>query len=146
LRNHPERIADFLEEVLRNDGPVKVVYRLAKTTTQVGGVEVPAGSIVTVSLTGANNDPRYYERPEEFNIDRPNLRNHLSFSRGAHACLGAPLARLEARVAIERFLARVPHFCISEEHHGPPTARRYRYEPTYSFRSLSELHIEFSPT
>jgi cytochrome P450 len=143
LRNHPERIGDFVEEVLRYDGPVKVVYRLAKTTAQIAGVEVPAGSIVTVSLTGANNDPRYYERPDEFNIDRPSLRSHLAFSRGAHACLGAPLARLEARVAIERFLARVPHFRISEQHHGPPNARRYRYEPTYSFRNLSELQIEF---
>jgi cytochrome P450 len=144
LRNEPERIADFLEEVLRYDGPVKVVYRLAKTSTKIAGVDVPAGSIVTVGLTGANNDPRYFERPDEFDIDRPNVRNHMSFSRGAHACLGAPLARLEGRVAIERFLARVPDFRISEEHHGPPQARRYRYEPTYSFRSLSELHIEFT--
>jgi cytochrome P450 len=143
LRQQPERIPDFLEEVLRFEGPVKVVYRLAKTKTQVAGVEIPAGSILTVSLTGANNDPRYFERPDEFNIDRPNVRNHMSFSRGAHACLGAPLARLEARVAIDRFLARVPPFRISEEHHGPPAARRYRYEPTYSFRSLAELHIEF---
>jgi cytochrome P450 len=145
LRGEPQRIADFLEEVLRYDGPVKVVYRLAKTSTQIAGVDVPAGSIVTVSLTGANNDPRYFERPDEFDIDRPNLRDNMSFSRGAHACLGAPLARLEARVAIERFLARVPDFRISEEHHGPPHARRYRYEPTYSFRSLSQLHIEFTP-
>jgi cytochrome P450 len=145
LRDEPQRIADFMEEVLRYDGPVKVVYRLAKTSTQIAGVDVPAGSIVTVSLTGANNDPRYFERPDEFDIDRPNLRNNMSFSRGTHACLGAPLARLEARVAIERFLARVPDFRISEAHHGPSHARRYRYEPTYSFRSLSELHIEFAP-
>jgi cytochrome P450 len=145
LRGEPQRIADFLEEVLRYDGPVKVVYRLARTSTQIAGVEVPAGSIVTVSLTGANNDPRYFERPDEFDIDRPNLRDNMSFSRGVHACLGAPLARLEARVAIERFLARVPDFRISEKHHGPAQARRYRYEPTYTFRSLSELHIEFTP-
>lgn len=145
LRNQPEKIADFIEEVLRYEGPVKVVYRLAKTNTKIGGVDIPAGSIVTVSLTGANNDPRYFDHPDEFDIDRPNVRNHMGFSRGLHACLGAPLARLEAKVAIERFLAKVPDFRISEKHHGPPQARRYRYEPTYSFRSLSELHIEFQP-
>jgi cytochrome P450 len=145
LRSQPERIPQFIEEVLRYDGPVKVVYRIAKTDTTIADVPIPAGSIVTVSLTGANNDPRYFERPDAFDIERPNVRNHMSFSRGPHACLGAPLARLEVRVAIERFLARVPPFRVSEAHHGPRDARRYRYEPTYTFRSLSELHIEFTP-
>ena len=145
LRAEPERIADFLEEVLRYDGPVKVVYRLALTDTEVGGVAVSAGTILTVGLTGANNDPRHFERPDAFDMDRPRVRDHLGFSRGVHGCLGAPLARMEARIAIERLLARLADIRISEEHHGPPNARRYRYEPTYTFRSLSDLHIEFTP-
>jgi cytochrome P450 len=145
LRNTPERIRDFLEEVLRCDAPVKTAYRLARKRTTIGGVDVPAGTIVAVCLTAASNDPRHFEDPEGFDIDRVNARDHLAFSRGAHACVGAPLARLESRIAIERLLARIADIRISEKHHGPPHARRYRYEPTYSFRSLSDLHIEFKP-
>jgi cytochrome P450 len=145
LRREPGRIEDFLEETLRRDGPVKVAYRLALVRTEVAGVDVPAGTVITICLTGADNDPRHFETPERFDIDRPNVRDHMAFSRGAHFCLGAPLARLESRVAIERVLARFADFRISEEHHGPPGARRYRFEPTYSFRSLSDLHIEFTP-
>lgn len=145
LRADPDRIPDFLEEALRYEPPVKTVYRLALVDTQIAGVPVPAGTIVTVCLTGGNNDPRHFPEPAKFDIDRANAREHMSFSRGPHFCVGAPLARLESRVAIERLLARLADIRISEEHHGPPDARRYRYEPTYSFRSLSDLHIEFTP-
>jgi cytochrome P450 len=145
LRAQPARIADFLEEVLRHDGPVKVVYRLAQRRTRVGGVEVPAGTVLTVCLTGASNDPEHFAEPERFDVERANKRDHMAFSRGVHACLGAPLARLEARVAIERLLARTADIRISEAHHGPPGARRYSFEPTYTFRNLADLHIEFDP-
>lgn len=145
LRENPDRTADFIEEVLRFDAPVKAIYRLARRNTTIGGVDVPAGSIMTVCLTAASNDPAHFENPEKFNIDRPNVRDHLAFSKGAHACLGAPLGRLESRVAIERLLARTTHFDLSEEHHGPPGARTFRFEPTFSFRSLADLHITFSP-
>jgi cytochrome P450 len=143
LSNEPQRIPDFLEEVLRFDGPVKVIYRLAQLKTEVAGVPIPAGAVVNVCLSGANADASHFPAPEEFNIDRPRLRDHLAFSRGAHACPGAPLARMEARIAIERLLARIRNIRISEAHHGPSDARRFNYEPTYSFRSLSDLHIEF---
>ncbi|MBW8752997.1 MAG: cytochrome P450 [Sphingomonadales bacterium] len=145
LRAEPARIADFLEEVLRFDGPVKVVYRLAQKRTEVAGVDVPAGTVLTVSLTGASNDPRHFDEPDRFDIDRPNKRDHLGFSRGVHACLGAPLARLEARVAIDRILARTSSIRLAEAHHGPRGARRFRFEQTYTFRSLSDLFIEFDP-
>ena len=145
LRQEPARIPDFLEEVLRYDGPVKMAYRLAQLSTELGGVEVPAGTIVALSLSAASRDPKHFEHPSEFDIDRPRVRDHLGFSKGTHACLGAPLARLEARVAIARILARIPDIRISKVHHGPPDARRYRYQPTYTFRSLSDLHIEFTP-
>jgi cytochrome P450 len=143
LRSEPARIGDFLEEVLRFDGPVKVVYRLTQKSTEVGGLAVPAGTVLTVSLTGASNDPRHFENPDRFDIDRPNKRDHIGFSRGVHACLGAPLARLESRVAIERILARTSDIRLSDMHHGPAGDRRFRFEPTYTFRSLSDLFIEF---
>ena len=81
LRQEPGRIADFLEEVLRYDGPVKMAYRLALHSTAVGGVEVPAGTIVALSLAGASNDPRHFEKPGEFDIDRKRLRDHLASAR-----------------------------------------------------------------
>jgi cytochrome P450 len=145
LSREPQRIPDFLEEVLRFDGPVKVIYRLAQLKTELAGIPIPAGAVVDVCLSGANLDAAHFAAPEEFNIDRPRLRDHLAFSRGVHACPGAPLARMEARIAIERLLARMCNIKISESHHGPSEARRYRYEPTYSFRSLADLHIEFTP-
>jgi cytochrome P450 len=144
LRADPARIPVFLEEVLRFDAPVKVIYRLARKKTTVGGVEVPAGTVLALCLTAASNDPRHFDKPEDFDPSRPNVRDHLAFSRGAHACLGAPLGRLEAKVALERLLARTAEIRISEQHHGPATARRYRYEPTYSFRSLSDLYVELT--
>lgn len=145
LRAEPEKIPDFVEEVLRVETPVKVCYRLATRDTQVAGLDVPAGTVMTVGLMAASNDPRHFGNPGTFDIDRPNKRDHMGFSRGQHACLGAPLARLEARVALERLLARTKDIRISGKHHGSPGARRYRYEPTYTFRSLSDLYIEFDP-
>jgi cytochrome P450 len=145
LRAEPKHIADFVEEMLRFDPPVKVVYRLATKNTEIAGQPVPAGTVVTVGLAAANHDPAHYDHPEAFDLDRGNKRDHASFSKGAHGCLGAPLARMEIRVAIERLLARTKDIRISEAHHGPREARRYAYEPTYTFRSLQQLHIEYDP-
>lgn len=143
LRQEPDGIPNFLEEVLRFDAPVKAIYRLARRHTTIAGIDVPAGTIVTVCLTAASNDPAKFDIPQEFNIDRPNVREHLGFSKGKHTCLGAPLGRLESRVAIERLLARTADIGISEEHHGATASRHYRYEPTYSFRSLADLYVTF---
>jgi cytochrome P450 len=145
LRREPERIPDFLEEVMRYDGPVKTAYRLAVVDTQIGDTPVPAGTIVTVCYSAASNDPKHFDHPERFDIDREHVRDHMAFGRGAHGCLGAPLGRMEARIAIERLLARATDIRLSEAHHGPPGARRLRFEPTYSFRNLAELYIEFAP-
>ena len=144
IRRERHRIPDLLEEVLRYDGPVKLIYRLAQQSTTIGDVQVPAGSVISIALFGANHDPNHFEDPGTFNIDRPKVRDNLAFSRGTHGCPGAPLARMEARVAIERMLDRLEDIRISEAHHGPAPARRYRFVPTYSFRSLADLHVEFT--
>jgi cytochrome P450 len=145
LVDDPKRIPDFIEETLRYEAPVKVTYRLALEDTTIGDLPVAAGTLATICLAGANHDPARFEHPERFDIDRPGVRDHMGFSRGVHGCIGAPLGRMESRIAIERLLARVKDIRISEEYHGPAGARRYRFEPTYSFRSLAELHIEFTP-
>ncbi len=145
LRAQPERIADFIEEVLRFDGPVKVAYRLAVIDTRIGEFEIPAGTIITVCYSAASNDPEKFADPASFDIDRAGLRDHMGFGKGPHGCLGAPLGRMESRIAIEHLLARVRNIRISEAHHGKAGSRTYRFEPTYSFRSLAELNIEFDP-
>jgi len=145
LRAEPERIKDFIEECLRYDSPVKVSYRLALEDTRIGDVDVPAGTIIAVSLMAASNDPARFENPETVDVDRPNVRDHMGFGRGVHGCLGAPLGRMESRIAIERLLARTSSWRLSEQHHGPAGNRSFNFEPTYSFRSLADLHIELEP-
>jgi cytochrome P450 len=97
-------------------------------------------------LPGAvNRDPGRFENPAEFRIDRPNVREHMAFGRGAHSCPGAPLARVEARVSLNRLFDRLGEIEISEKAHGPADARRYTYEPTYILRGHSALHLGYTP-
>jgi cytochrome P450 len=145
LRTDPSRIPDFIEEVLRYDAPVKVAYRLAVVDTRIGDFDIKAGTIVAVGYNAASNDPQKFTDPANFDIDRPGLRDHMGFGKGPHGCLGAPLGRMESRIAVEHLLKRTSDIRISEEHHGPEDARTYRFEPTYTFRSLADLHIEFDP-
>jgi cytochrome P450 len=145
LRAERERIPDLLEEVLRLEGPVKTVSRLARTDTTLGGVPIPAGTTVSVFPHAANRDPKHFDNPNELRLDRPNSRENLAFGRGIHACPGGPLARVEARIALERILHRAHDIRICEQAHGPVDDRRYDYEPTYVLRGLRELHIEFTP-
>jgi cytochrome P450 len=145
LRARRDRIPDFIEEALRVESPVKADFRLTKRPASVGGVDVPPGTPVMLLNGAANRDPRRFECPHEFKIDRPNAQAHIAFGRGAHSCPGGPLARAEGRISLERILDRTRDIRLSEEHHGPPGARRFRYEPTWILRGLTELHLEFTP-
>ena len=144
LRSDRSKIPAFLEETLRMESPVKSHFRMASTTTTIGDVTVPAGSTVMVLPGACNRDSRKFENPNEFQPDRPNVREQIAFIRGAHSCPGAPLARAEGRISLERILDRMENIAISEEHHGPAHDRRYTYEPTFIMRGLSELHITFT--
>ena len=145
LRAHKEAIPDFVEEALRIESPVKADFRLAKRRTMVGDVEIEPGTPVMLLNGAANRDPRRFECPAEFRIDRPNVREHMAFGRGVHSCPGGPLARAEARISFERILARMRDIRLSDEHHGPPGARHFHYEPTWVLRGLHEIHIDFTP-
>jgi cytochrome P450 len=136
LRSDRDLIPKFLEEVLRVESP-------ARRTTSIGGVEVSAGTPVMLLNGAANRDPRHFECPADFRADRPNAQSHVAFGRGAHSCPGGPLARAEGRISIERMLDRTRNIRLSEEHHGPPDARHFQYEPTWILRGLSKLHLEF---
>jgi len=145
LRERRDLLPNFIEETLRTESPVKGDFRLARRRTTVAGVDIPAGATLMVVNGAANRDPRHFDHPAEFRIDRANAREHLAFGRGVHSCPGGPLARMETRVSIERLLDRTTHIGIDEGHHGPPGARRFHYMPTYILRGLTRLHLEFAP-
>ncbi|MCT2400134.1 cytochrome P450 [Novosphingobium mangrovi (ex Huang et al. 2023)] len=145
LRGNPKRIEDFIEELLRYDGSVKSAGRICQKTTTLGGVEIKAGTPILLSHMAANRDPARFPDPGSFNMDRPKIKEHLAFGRGAHTCIGAPLARREVATSIERLLARMDNIRLSEEHHGSEGARHFEYEPTYVLRALKGLHLEFDP-
>ncbi len=145
LRERRDLIPRFVEETLRIESPVKGDFRLSRQATTVAGVDIPAGVTLMVLNGAANRDPHHFADPEQFHIDRENVREHLAFGRGVHACPGGPLARMEARVSIERLLDRTREIGISEAHHGPPGDRRYHYIPTYILRGLTQLHLECTP-
>ena len=145
LRTSPDLIPDFIEEMLRYDGSVMGEGRLCVKTTTVGGVEIKAGTSLLIALMGANRDDRRFEDGDEFKLGRPRAKEHLAFGRGAHTCIGAPLARNEARVSFERLLASLGNIRLSEAHHGTAGDYRFEYEPTFILRALKNLHLEFDP-
>jgi cytochrome P450 len=143
LREQPDLITNFVEETLRVESPVKGDFRLSRCPVRIGDVDIPAGTTVMVLNAAANRDPRHFENPGEFDVERPNARQQVAFGRGIHSCPGAPLARAEARIAFRRLLERTRNIRISEDHHGPAQARRYQYVPTFILRGLTHLFIEF---
>jgi cytochrome P450 len=145
LRKQPDLIPAFVEEGLRLEGPVKTTFRLARRTTQIGQVEVKAGTTVMTAVAGINRDPRRYDRPDEIVLDRPKLREHLAFGRGVHTCPGAPLARVEVRIMLEELLARTTSITVSDAYHGPEGSRRFDYAATYLLRGLNSLNLVFVP-
>jgi cytochrome P450 len=146
LRANRHLIPDFIEETLRMESPVKADFRLARRAATIGGVEIAPGTPVMLLNGAANRDPGRFECPAEFRLHRSDANYHLAFGRGAHSCPGGPLARAEGRISLERILDRMSDIRLSEEHHGPPDARRFDYEPTWILRGLTDLHIEFTPT
>ncbi|KRE34794.1 cytochrome [Mycobacterium sp. Soil538] len=143
LRADRSLLPNFIEECLRIESPVKGDFRLSRVPTTVGDHALGAGCTVMVINGAANRDPRRFDDPDTFDPERKNARQHLAFGRGIHSCPGAPLARAETRVGLERLLDRTSNIRISESEHGPVGNRRYRYIPTYILRGLTELHLEF---
>ncbi len=143
LREDRALIPNFVEECLRFEGPVKGDFRLSKKPVQVGGVDIPAGAFLYIANSAANRDARQFSNPGEFQFDRENARLHVAFGRGRHACPGAPLARAEAVISLNRMFDATSDIRISEKVHGPPGARNYSYLPTFILRGLTHLGLEF---
>lgn len=145
LREDPSLIPALLEEVLRLEGSTKMTARLARTDTRIGDLEIPAGTKVMLALAAANRDPRRWENPTALILDRPRIKEHLAFGRGAHVCAGAPLARVEVRILLEKLLERTSSIALDESIHGPADNRDLNYEPSFIIRGLEKLHLKLTP-
>jgi cytochrome P450 len=132
LLARPERLEPAIEELLRYDSPVQATVRVPTEDMELSGVAVPARSLVVCVIGSANRDPRVFERPDELDVTRENVR-HLSFGFGEHFCLGAGLARLEARLAFRALLDRAPGLELT----GEEVKRR----PNLLLRGLQSLPV-----
>ncbi|MFE9751036.1 cytochrome P450 [Saccharothrix saharensis] len=110
LAENPHKITQAIEEVWRFDSPIRMAsHRITTTPVVYSGVEIPSGEIVLVSLMSANRDPEVFSDPTTLRIEREDARRHLSFGYGMHHCLGAPLGRMEAELALRQLIDRLPH-------------------------------------
>ncbi len=142
LLRHPDQLAllrddkvdmkNALEELLRFDGPAKTVVRLAREDFDFGGRQIKQGQRVFVMLSVANRDPKAFEDPNDLRLDRGSVR-HIGFGFGGHFCLGAPLARLEAGIAIPQIVKRFPELRLA------PKALKWRV--LLGVRGLRELYL-----
>jgi cytochrome P450 len=106
VRDQPDLLGAFLEEVLRYEPPFRGHYRHVVKDTELCGVELPAGSRLLLLWGAANSDPSHFDDPEKFRLDRPVRKSHMTFGKGTHFCVGAALARLEATIVLGQILER----------------------------------------
>ncbi|TXF73742.1 cytochrome P450 [Bacillus subtilis] len=134
LRENPDLIGTAVEESLRYESPTQMTARVAAEDIDISGVTIRQGEQVYLLLGAANRDPSIFTRPDVFDITRsPNP--HLSFGHGHHVCLGSSLARLEAQIAINTLLQRMPSLKLADS--------EWRYRPLFGFRALEELRVIF---
>ncbi len=135
LRAEPDRLPAAIEELLRFDGPLQVAtFRRTAEPVDIGGITVPAGEIVMPGLLAANRDPACTAQPDALDITRTD-NPHLAFGHGIHHCLGAPLARLEGRIALGTLLARFPRLRLAVP------AEQLTWKPSVLMNGLTALPV-----
>jgi cytochrome P450 len=137
LRQQDELVAPTIEEVLRFEGPIKVLVRWVAEDMELRDRHLRAGDRVYLVLQSANRDPETFSDADRFNIQRPIQPTHVGFGRGAHACIGAQLARLEARVALPKILDRLPGLSLRHE---------VSWKPAVSSRAVDQLTVDYGTT
>lgn len=135
LRREPHLVPAFVEEACRVDPPFRGHYRRVVADTELGGVSIPAGSTLVLVWPAANRDRDVFPNPDEIDLDRPNPRQHVGFGWGIHLCVGAPLARIEAKVALEQLLSRTATFSIE------PSSAPLRHHRSLMVRRLVDLPL-----
>ncbi|MBV9141166.1 MAG: cytochrome P450 [Pseudonocardiales bacterium] len=135
IQADPARIIPKVtEEALRRDAPHRGLFRITTRDTELGGALVPKGALLLLLFGSGNRDETTFPNPDSVDLDRPNVRAHLAFGRGLHACSGAPLARTEIRIALETLLQRLPGLRLVPDYQ--PT-----YIASYFFRGLESLRV-----
>jgi cytochrome P450 len=137
LRARPERVAGFVEEILRLESPFQGHFRITTRDTELGGVRLPKGTRVMLLWASANRDPQRFAEPERLDPERANARQHLAFGHGPHLCLGAHLARLEIAITVEEMLRRTSNIALGD---GP-----VRHRPSVFTRTLEHLPLRLAP-
>jgi cytochrome P450 len=129
LRANAELLPSAIEEVLRYRSPLQWMFRLTTRDVELHGQTIPARRLILAMIGSANHDPRHFENPERFDISR-NPNPHIAFGHGTHFCLGAPLARLESKIALTEFLTRVKDFQLASDQPWEPRKALHVYGPT----------------
>jgi cytochrome P450 len=135
LCEQPELIPTTIEEILRYDSPVQALSRTATCDTTIGDISVPAGARILVVFGAANRDEMQFAVADSFEIQREPNR-HLGFGYGIHFCVGAPLARLEGRIAFEVLTQKLPQLCLSPN-------QQLAHNPILAFRGYQRLEVEW---
>ena len=133
----PKLIMNMVEEALRYETPTSGMWRIVKQDTQLGDTKIPAGSIAQLRYAAANRDPRKFENPDKFDVERKNARAHLAFGKGPHMCVGNMLSRKEMLVAFDELLERLDNFEVSDED-------GIKILPNILLRGVTRLSITFT--
>jgi cytochrome P450 len=136
LREDPSLVPNAVEEILRAESPAQGLFRLALEDVELGGVTIPEGAKVMLHYGSANRDEAYFADPDRFDVHRAGADRHLAFGKGIHFCLGAPLARLEMKVALPMLLERLPNLRFAGE-------RPFDRAEVFFARGLSRLELEW---
>lgn len=138
IRADRSLIPAAIEETLRFDSSVTAWRRVTRQECEIGGVKLPAGAKLMLSLAAANRDPAKFADPDKFDIARARPEDHLSFGKGVHYCLGVPLARIESGVLLNQLMDRCPDLTLTD-------AGEYEFPPNIAFRGPLRLNARWTP-
>jgi cytochrome P450 len=138
IRQHPELIEPFVEEMLRSEAPVGGLFRQAKVDVEIAGTTIPAGDHMWLVFASANRDECKFAEPDVVNPERANVKDHLAFGNGEHFCPGAGLARAEARIALQLVLEHLDDIRLTPDNDFP-------YGDSFVLRGLTSLKIIATP-
>ena len=136
MKREPELTSAAIEEVLRLGGSVNGLFRKTTKQVDIAGHSIPAGAIVYLSTGSADQDAAQFQQPESFDITRKEASQHLAFGKGRHLCIGAPLARLETRIALDALYRRLPGLKVRP-------GQDFEYDPILLSVMLKQLVVEW---